>query len=81
VMGIHIRINFLMDFHGVMLSWIVDDLDGMMIFFMGCTLGEVGCLLGRVTCLGGGAVGILKEGIEPWMTWGHLVACMEICDL
>jgi hypothetical protein len=26
---------------------------------------EVGCLLGRMTHLGGGALGILEEGIEP----------------
>jgi hypothetical protein len=26
---------------------------------------EVGCLLGRMTFFGGGALGILEEGVEP----------------
>jgi hypothetical protein len=28
---------------------------------------EGGCLLRRTTCHGGGALGILEEGVEPYM--------------
>lgn len=47
-------------------------------FFMGVHM-EVGWLLGRMNYLGEGALGILEEGIEPQMAWGHFVAFMEAC--
>jgi hypothetical protein len=51
----------------------------MMNFFIAQTPEEFGFMLGRMNYLGGGVVVILKEGIETYMTWGHLVAFMEAC--